>query len=191
MNVVSTDNDSDVLTLLKDNLRRNSNPTNNLSAKQQQEVHIHSLDWMAVANDPTAEASHPVFVQLESLGGADLILLSDVIYGATQPAWEALLTLLNKFRVQRRRIFDDSTTTTTTDYTKTVQTERGAEDSSCPLVLLGYTQRRRDMSPQDEARFFAMLQAAGMEAVLIPSTRIPHGEKYMLTSLFELRWIAD
>ena len=56
------------------------------------------------------------------------------------------------------------------------------------LVLLGYTQRRRDMSPKDEARFFSMVKAAGMEAVLIPSTSIPHSEKYMLTSLFELRW---
>jgi len=45
------------------------------------------------------------------------------------------------------------------------------------------------MSPEDEACFFALVKAFGMEAVLIPSNFIPHAEKYMLTSLFELRWI--
>ena len=57
-----------------------------------------------------------------------------------------------------------------------------------PLVLLGYTQRRRDMSPQDEAEFFTLVRKAGMKAVLVPPDRIPHGETYMLTTLFELRW---
>ena len=188
MNVVSTDNDSAVLTLLKENLQRNQIHDDSLESAQspssennpsKQQVHVHSLDWVTVANDPQAESSHPVFLQLESLGGADLILLSDVIFGATQPAWNALLTLLNKVCAQRRRI----------RLGQVNEDEFDATGTDAPLVFLGYTQRRRDMSPQDEARFFAMVQAAGMEAVLIPSTRIPNGEKYMMTSLFQLRWV--
>lgn len=167
MNVVATDNDPAVLALLKDNLQRNRLQTT--SSAQTQSTHVHSLDWMAVANDPRADRSHPVFLQLEALGGADLILLSDVVYGATQPAWQALLTLLNKVCAQRRRLGPPNTNSFALD---------GMEN---PLVLLGYTQRRRDVSAQEEARFFGMVQAAGMEAVLIPATRVPHGEKYLLT----------
>lgn len=158
--VVSTDNDPDVLVLLKENLDRNQ-----MQSSNNQQVHVHSLDWMKAANDPTAENCHSVFVQLESLGGADMIILSDVIYGATSLVWDHLLVLLNKFCAQRRRL--------------------SAKD---PIVLLGYTQRRRDMSPKDEATFFAKIKSAGMEAVLIPASSIPHSEKYMLTSLFELRY---
>lgn len=187
LNVVATDNDPAVLTLLEENLGRNNDTslksTQSSAAhdnpSKQQAVHVHSLDWVTVANDPHAGSSHAVFVQLENLGGADLILLSDVVYGATEPAWEALLLLLNKFGAQRKRLRLEQANKDETTYTK----------RSRPIVLLGYTQRRRDMSPEDEARFFAMLQAAGMEAVLIPSTNVPNGEKYMLTSLFELRWV--
>ena len=89
------------------------------------------------------------------------------------------MILLNKFCVQRRRLDNDDNISTNT------QSDRIND----PIVLLGYTQRRRDMSPEDEARFFALVKAFGMEAVLIPSNFIPHAEKYMLTSLFELRWI--
>ena len=186
LNVVATDNDPAVLTLLEENLGRNKDtslePQSSAAhdnPSKQQVVHVHSLDWITVANDPHAESSHAVFVQLENLGGADLILLSDVVYGATEPAWEALLLLLNNFGAQRKRLCLEQVNTNATTYTK----------RSRPIVLLGYTQRRRDMSPEDEARFFAMLQAAGMEAILIPSANVPNGEKYMLTSLFELRWV--
>jgi len=76
-NLVSTDNDLYVIQLLKENLERNKH-------SEKQQIHIHSLDWMAAASDFNAEKTHPVFLELESLGGADLILLSDVIYGATE-----------------------------------------------------------------------------------------------------------
>ena len=76
-NIVSTDNDFDVLQLLKENLERNKH-------SEEQKIHVHSLDWMAAATDSNAEKTHPVFLELEPLGGADLILLSDVIYGATE-----------------------------------------------------------------------------------------------------------
>ena len=174
MNVISTDHDTQVLKLLKENLQRNH------MHSSKQHIHVHSLDWMDVTNDTTAIKSHPVFIQLESLGGADLILLSDVIYGGTKPTWNALIVLLNKLRAQRQRFCLKSSKDNKDDAT--------IQRTDMPLVLLGYTQRRRDMSPKDEARFFSMVKAAGMEAVLIPSTSIPHSEKYMLTSLFELRW---
>lgn len=177
MDVISTDNDPTVLSLLKENLQRNQSSTNNPSKQQ---VHVHSLDWATVASDPNAEYTHPALVQLESLSGVDLILLSDVIYGATQSSWNALLVLLNKLRSQRRRLRVEQSSAI-----------RRHSPSVDPIVLLGYTQRRRDMTPQDEARFFAMVHAARMEAVLIPSTCIPHGEKYLLTSLFELRWVDE
>ncbi len=155
MDVISTDSDPMVLSLLNENLQRNK-------ASSKQQLQVHSLDWKTVASD------HPLFLQLEFLSGVNLILLSDVIYGATQPSWDALLVLLNKFRCQSRRL---------------------RVSSVDPIVLLGYTQRRRDMTPKDEARFFAAMKAAGIEAVLIPFRCIPHGEKYMLTSLFKLRWV--
>ncbi|KAL9181633.1 hypothetical protein ACHAXT_010438 [Thalassiosira profunda] len=179
MDVVATDNDPEVLELLAENLERNrirdNNPSRSVDCRDQQ-VHVHSLDWIAAAGDSRAEAS-AVFRQLEALGGADLILLSDVIYGATRPAWEALLTLLSKFRAQRQRLAG------------ALDEDGPSFPRGEPLVLLSYTQRRRDMSPQDEAHFFAMVKAAGMEAVLIPAENVPHGGKYVLTSLFELRWI--
>ena len=148
-----------------------------------QQLNVYSMEWITVANDPAPENTHPVFLDLESHAGADLILLSDVVYGATQPAWNALLILLNKFRAQRQRHCDEKSANI-----EIIRFDGTVTPMGDPLVLLGYTQRRRDMSPQDEGRFFAMLQAAGMEAVLIPSHLIPHGEKYMLTTLFELRW---
>jgi len=188
MNVVSTDNDPAVLSLLGENLERNTINDVLATRPTEQQVHVHSLDWVDVANDPDAERSHPVFLELESLGGADVILLSDVVYGATQPAWDALLVLVNKFCAQQQRL---RVGPVNCDENNATKLKKGAqyERPANPVVLLGYTQRRRDMSPQDEARFFAMVRGAGMEAVLIPLTSIPNCEKYMLTSLFELRLI--
>jgi len=171
MNVISTDSDSQALTLLEENLRRNNVPCNEKSG----EISVHTLDWVA-ASQQSDIAANPVFIQLEKYGGADLIILSDVIYSATKPAWKALIDLLGMLRAQRRIIVENS---------KDVADTPPAAD---PLILLGYTQRRRDMSPQEESEFFTMLQEAGMEAVMVPPDQIPHGEKYMLTVIFELRW---
>lgn len=171
MNVISTDSDSQALTLLEENLRRNHVPCNEKSG----EISVHTLDWVA-ASQQSDIAANPVFIQLEKYGGADLIILSDVIYSATKPAWKALIDLLGMLRAQRRIIVENS---------KDVADAPPAAD---PLILLGYTQRRRDMSPQEESEFFTMLQEAGMEAVMVPPDQIPHGEKYMLTVIFELRW---
>lgn len=191
MNVIATDSDDQVLMLLKENLQRNQKVDDHASELKQQQIEVHSLDWKAVANDDQAEANHPVFSHIYSLGGADLILLSDLVYGATQPAWGALLVLLNKFRDQRQRLYSDTNAENGPIVTDRIRCDGTNTPTGNPLVLLGYTQRRRDMSPQDEANFFAMLQAAKMEAVLVPLTDIPNGEKYMLTTLFELRWTSN
>ena len=171
MNVISTDSDSQALTLLEENLRRNHVTCNEKSG----EVSVHTLDWVAASRQSDI-AANPVFVQLEKYGGADLIILSDVIYSATKPAWKALIKLLGMLRALRRNLVKNS---------KDVADTPPAAD---PLILLGYTQRRRDMSPQEESEFFTLLQEAGMEAVMVPPDQIPHGEKYMLTVIFELRW---
>ena len=167
MNVISTDSDSQALVLLEGNLRRNCNDNG--------EISVHTLDWIAAAEQADI-TTNPVFIDLEEYDGADLVMLSDVIYSATKPAWKSLIVLLEKLRSQRMRLQGKSPVTL----------ERKLGD---PLVLLSYTQRRRDMSPQDEAEFFTMLRKAGMEAVLVPSGKIPHGETYMLTTLFKLRWV--
>ena len=86
MDIVSTDNDLVVLQLLKENLERNKH-------SDEQQIHVHSLDWTAAASDSNADKTHPVFLELESLGGADLILLSDVIYGATESVVSRLTTV--------------------------------------------------------------------------------------------------
>ena len=170
MNVISTDSDSQALTLLEENLRRNHVTCNETGG----DITVHTLDWVAAQQSDIA--ANPVFVQLEKYGGADLIILSDVIYSATKPAWKALINLLGKLRAQRRILMKNSM-----DAADTLP-------AADPLILLGYTQRRRDMSPQEESEFFTMLQEAGMEAVMVPPDQIPHGEKFMLTVIFELRW---
>jgi len=176
MNVISTDSDSQALVLLEENLRRNCNEDNG-------KISVHTLDWIAAAEQADI-TTNPVFEELEKYDGSDLVILSDVIYSATKPAWKALIVLLQKLRSQRMRLLCNSPATV--ERKRCDSTDTPASD---PLVLLSYTQRRRDMSPQDEAEFFTMLRNAGMEAVQVPPGHIPHGETYMLTTLFELRWV--
>lgn len=176
MNVISTDSDSQALILLDENLRRNCNDDSGC-------ISVHFLDWIAAADQQADIATNPVFEKLEMYGGPDLVILSDVIYSATKPAWKALIVLLQKLRSQRMRL--QCSNTASVDRIRCDSTNTPAGD---PYVLLSYTQRRRDMSPQDEAAFFADLRNAGMEAVMVPPSHIPNGETYMLTTLLELRW---
>mmetsp|Transcript_730 Transcript_730/g.969 ORF Transcript_730/g.969 Transcript_730/m.969 type:complete len:346 (+) Transcript_730:94-1131(+) len=173
MNVISTDSDPQALVLLEENLRRNCNDDDGC-------ISVHVLDWIAAAEQDT----NPVFEELEKYGGPDLVILSDVIYSATKPAWKALIVLLQKLRSQRMRL--QSRNTASVERKRCDLTNTPAGD---PYVLLSYTQRRRDMSPQDEAEFFTILRNAGMEAVLVQPSQIPNGETYMLTTLLELRWV--
>jgi len=175
MNVVSTDCDPQALVLLDENLKRNCNDNGGIS--------VHSLDWFAAA-DLADVTTNPVFLELEKYAGVDLVMLSDVIYSATKPAWKALVVLLEQLRSQRMHLQMRSPANV-----KRKRCDGTDTPASDPLVLLSYTQRRRDMSPRDEAEFFTLIQNAGMEAVLVPSGHIPHGQTYMLTTLFELRWV--
>jgi hypothetical protein len=175
MNVISTDCDPQALVLLEENLKRNCNDNGGIS--------VHSLDWFDAA-DLADVTTNPVFLELEKYAGVDLVMLSDVIYSATKPAWKALVVLLEQLRSQRMHLQMRSPANV-----KRKRCDGTDTPASDPLVLLSYTQRRRDMSPRDEAEFFTLIQNAGMEAVLVPSGHIPHGQTYMLTTLFELRWV--
>ena len=62
-------------------------------------------------------------------------------------------------------------------------------DTPDPLVLLGYTHRRRNLSLKEESDFFQILHQAGMEAVPIPADLVPNSDERLLTMLFELRWL--
>ena len=160
LNVVATDiGEADVMALLSDNIERNrpAGLTNTSS------YYVESLEWISAAETINL---HPAYKRLECLGGADIIALSDVIYKATEPAWASLIAIVKEFRNQKLRLCKD-----------------GDENQ---VILLGYTHRRRDMSRQDEAKFFAMCMSAGFKVELIHSNDIPNAEKYMLTSLFRL-----
>ena len=122
MNVISTDSDSQALTLLEENLRRNHVTCNEKSG----EVSVHTLDWVAASRQSDI-AANPVFVQLEKYGGADLIILSDVIYSATKPAWKALIKLLGMLRALRRNLVKNS---------KDVADTPPAADPSVPKLLV-------------------------------------------------------
>ena len=186
MSVVATESDPEALSLLEENLR--SNLGGPAAGGGDGDWKAHSLDWSNVAGDPDAERNHPAFVALERLGGADLVLLSDLVFGATRPAWGALLSLLNRIREQRRGLVLEAGGGCTAGRGITRADGTRAPDTD-PLVILGYTQRRRDMSAEDEGRFFAMVRAAGMEACPIPFDQVPKGEERLLTTLFELRWM--
>lgn len=161
LNVVATDiGEAEVMALLSENIERNK-PAGFSSASS---YYVESLEWISAAESINL---HPVYEKLECLGGADIIALSDVIYKATEPAWASLIAIVKAFRTQKLRLCKD-----------------GDIDQ---VILLGYTHRRRDMSRQDEAKFFAMCMSAGFKVELIHSHDIPNSEKYMLTSLFQLK----
>ena len=165
LDVLATDNgDAEVMALLSENIERNK------PAGLPNTYVVESLEWISAAENIDL---HPAYKKLEGLGGADIITLSDVIYKATEPAWTSLIEIIKAFRTQKLRLCKDGDETTPLGNNQ--------------VILLGYTHRRRDMSPQDEAKFFALLMSAGFKVELIHSHEIPNSEKYMLTSLFQLK----
>jgi hypothetical protein len=62
MNVISTDSDSQALTLLEENLRRNHVPCNEKSG----DISVHTLDWVAAQQSDIA--ANPVFIQSSMAG---------------------------------------------------------------------------------------------------------------------------
>ena len=88
---------------------------------------------------------HPREELIEKLGAIDLIIASDVIWKATQPSWQDLFSLLEALR------------------------DKSEIEQRDPLVLMGYTQRRLDMTLKEEQEFFDLVRKSGMQMKPIPS----------------------
>ena len=90
---------------------------------------------------------HPREELIQKLGTLDLIIVSDVIWKATRPSWKDLFSLLEVLRNK---------------------SDIKAEQRD-PLVLMGYTQRRLDMTLKEEQEFFDLVRQSGMQLKPIPS----------------------
>lgn len=196
-NCIATEQDcKTVLPLLEKNARRNnlfvassssSDQQQSLSFFQKEEekgcIAIESLDWTASLDQVQALASR--------YPPADLIVASDLIYAQTRPVWKDLLVVMNQLRSSWKNETATGEASTTMQKHQPLERFDGTY-SSCnvydPLVLLGYTQRRRNLDLQGEREFFALLREMGMEAVMIPMDQVPNSDKRLLTILFELRW---
>lgn len=97
----------------------------------------------------------------------DLIIASDVIWKATRPSWPDLFELLNRLRSNLHELEDD-------------------KDPTDPMVLMGYTQRRLDMTVDEEKEFFDLLRKNGLQAKPIPNAA---SDNWPLTVVYELSWV--
>ena len=155
--VVATDKDPAVVELLEKNMRDNLEAKFFDEQKDQDEhpyVTIETLDW-ANPNQELAQTLAP-----------DVIVASDIIWNATQPVWEDLLSLLGQMRENYHR--------------------RYSNQNRDPWVILGYTQRRLDMTLEEEQQFFRLLDSVGMEARTLADAN--YSDHWPLTVLMELRW---
>jgi Lysine methyltransferase len=215
-NCIATEHDRAVIPLLEKNVRRNnvlvasslsSSPSSSSSSspsvdqpqasflKRDDEsgaavIAIESLDWTSSPDQVRALAT--------KYPPADLIVASDLVYAQTRPVWKDLLSTINQLRSswQQQQPKRQETTTTTSGAQLTAQERRQPlerfdgtfSSDGDPLVILGYTQRRRNLDIQGEREFFSLLHEVGMEAVMIPMDQVPNSDKRLLTILFELRW---
>lgn len=116
----------------------------------------------------------------DSVLAPDLILASDVVYNGTRPYWRDLLSLLNRLRENRRRQWQEGM----------VSLPCGNIDTSTdPLVLMGYTQRRLDMTQEQEGEFYALLSRYGMKVTTLPPDLAPYSDHWPLTVLWKLEWV--
>lgn len=211
--VMATDHEPEVLSLLEQNARNNlpkrkfynnHNNNNNDNNKDNGKNNgkdngndngnhdegmkhplfsVHTLDW---ANHEAEQANPQQQYQQKQLQALapDLIIASDVIWNATRPVWDDFLSLLNRLRENRRQQRHHKDTHSTTlprhDGTPTPHSD--------PLVLMGYTQRRLDMTADQEGHFFALLRRYGMEHCVLPASVAPYSDRWPLTVLMELRW---
>ena len=97
----------------------------------------------------------------------DLIIASDVIWKATRLSWPDLFELLNRLRSNRHEMQDET-------------------ENADPLVLMGYTQRRLDMTVDEEKGLFDLLRKNGMQAKPTPSAA---SDNWPLTVVYELSWV--
>ena len=206
-NVVATDHEPAVVQLLEQNLRSNLEQTyfekndeslqeshNNEPATQQPTTHDHprvsieTLDW-----------AHPQEDLIEALA-PDLIIASDVVWNATRPIWPEFLSVLCRLRhnyVQKnkKKHRQNDSSPSPLSPTTTIAGEGGGDTtpsgstSKSPLVLMGYTQRRLDMSLEDERHFFNLLRSFGMQGRALPDAT--NSDHWPLTVLLELQWVDD
>jgi Lysine methyltransferase len=207
-NCLATEHDRIVIPLLEKNVRRNDllvasslpSPVDQ-QRKTDDQGGVIAIEWLDWTSSPD-----PVQALATKYPSVDIIVASDLIYAQTRPVWQDLLLTINQLRSswrqqrqqqqQQKRQETTTATTTTTGAQITLQEQRQPLKRfdgtfSCyddPLVLLGYTQRRRNLDLQGEREFFALLHEVGMEAVMIPMNQVPNSDKRLLTILFELRW---
>ena len=177
-NCWATESDPAVISLLKSNIHQNINTGAS-------NIRVQSLNW----NDDLS--LHPGL----AVCLPDLIIASDLVYKDTRPAWSAFVSFVNQLRFERLKLSNngagskDGAGSIKNDCNKPLLRFDGTiSPQTDPLVLLGYTHRRRNLAVEEEREFFAMLSQAGMEACPIPSKLIPNSEERLLTTLFELRW---
>lgn len=165
---MATDRDPETLELLERNARANLDANAALA--------IGALDW-----------SHPEDSALFRDGASspfaapDLVLASDVVYKGTRPHWRGFLEVLDRLRENRRRRQKGNTTTATTS----LPTSTSSTD---PLVLVGYTQRRLDMTREEEGEFLALVRCYGMRVTPLPPHLAPYSDHWPLTVLWKLEW---
>ena len=78
-----------------------------------------------------------------------------------------VFALLSRLRKNRRQLQDE-------------------KDPTNPMVLMGYTQRRLDMTVDEEKEFFDLLCKNGLQAKPIPSAA---SDNWPLTVVYELSWV--
>ena len=137
-------------------------------------VRITPLDWTRPHKYDEAMRDHetrypPLFLP------PDMIIASDVMWNATRPTWPDFFALLNKMREFCHAHYNIDGAA--------VWFSAFHED---PVVLLGYTQRRLDMTAKEEREFFDLLRESGMQAKPIPSAS---SDNWPLTVLYELSWV--
>ena len=132
------------------------------SMRQNVKEEVYSRDVSVEALDWT----HPRDEFVQELA-PDLIIASDVIWKATRPSWPELFELLNRLRSNLRLLQNEN-------------------ENADPLVFMGYTQRRLDMTVGEEREFFDLIRKNGLQAKPIPSAA---SDNWPLTVVYELSWV--
>lgn len=171
--VVATDHEPEVLSLLEQNVRVNLQQDDSFRKNATHLISVEPLDWARFRERQIAPLA------------PDLIIASDVIWNGTRPIWRDFLSLLNRLRQNRKRRKDYQTEPSLISLPRCDNTPTPRSD---PLVLLGYTQRRLDMTAEEESNFFALLHQYGMHVRILPPDVAPYSDHWPLTVLMELRW---
>eukprot|EP00563_Minutocellus_polymorphus_P020777 CAMPEP_0197716024 /NCGR_PEP_ID=MMETSP1434-20131217/1066_1 /TAXON_ID=265543 /ORGANISM="Minutocellus polymorphus, Strain CCMP3303" /LENGTH=369 /DNA_ID=CAMNT_0043300323 /DNA_START=494 /DNA_END=1603 /DNA_ORIENTATION=- len=140
--------------------------------KSLEESMRHNLNEEQFANQVSVEAldwRHPRDDLMQQFGTLDLIIASDVIWNATRPSWPGLFSILDRLRHN------------------CYKSEDTAEHRD-PLLLMGYTLRRLDMTVQEEQEFFDLVRKSGMQAKPMPSAS---SDNWPLTVIYELSWVGS